>query len=281
MPRLDWTVPQYCVGTCGKELQPRNGTDLHRMKHRAKGKCQPCYSRGRDDSYTLVTEFNDTHQLCKVCDEWVPLDNFANDANYLSGKDSRCYQCRNLRKFGLTKTGYREMVLRQSGKCFTCPRVPTGVRGDYLNIDHCHRTGKVRGLLCTKCNFALGHFKDDLSILRRAISYLEKPPVVFPSHLNKGGYGVNPIGYKHLYPIYKIRFDGYQYLLDMEGDMCPICDHPTPKSVDHDHSCCNGKGSCGSCIRGIICRKCNAGLGNAGDSVTVLTAMVQYLEEHD
>ena len=39
-------------------------------------------------------------------------------------------------------------------------------------IDHCHETGKVRGLLCSKCNIALGNFDDDIETLKRAISYL-------------------------------------------------------------------------------------------------------------
>lgn len=238
--------------------------------------CGPCYSR----NYILQTEFNSTHQVCKVCNEWVPLEGFATAKRYASGKDSRCYKCRTLRLFNLTKEDYNSMAKNQEGACAVCRKIPTGVKGNYLNIDHCHATDRVRGLLCTKCNFSLGHFKDDIDILVRAIEYLEKPHVVFPENLNQGGYGTNPKGYKHLYPLYKIRFDGYQFLLKRENDMCPICDHQTPKSVDHDHSCCDGKTSCGSCIRGIICRKCNAGLGNAGDSILILESMVQYLEEH-
>ena len=41
-------------------------------------------------------------------------------------------------------------------------------------VDHCHRTGKVRGILCMGCNFSIGHFKDDPEILRRAAAYLEE-----------------------------------------------------------------------------------------------------------
>lgn len=43
-----------------------------------------------------------------------------------------------------------------------------------LCIDHCHKTGKNRGLLCSSCNFALGHFKDDKTVLEKAIKYLSK-----------------------------------------------------------------------------------------------------------
>lgn len=41
------------------------------------------------------------------------------------------------------------------------------------SIDHCHKTGKVRGLLCKTCNTGIGHLKDDPNILRSAINYLE------------------------------------------------------------------------------------------------------------
>lgn len=82
----------------------------------------------------------------------------------------------NLRKrclqFGIDETTYKALVEKQNGLCASCHGLPGG-RSGVLHIDHCHKTGKVRGLLCHKCNRGLGLFNDDIAKLRMAISYLE------------------------------------------------------------------------------------------------------------
>lgn len=64
---------------------------------------------------------------------------------------------------------------------------------------------------------------------------------------------------------------------------CAICgtSDPGPKSfhVDHDHSCCPQSGSCGACVRGLLCGKCNAGLGFFRDSTKFLESAVRYLND--
>ena len=49
----------------------------------------------------------------------------------------------------------------------------------------------------------------------------------------------------------------------LDGTLCPICETRTKNVIDHDHSCCPGRQSCGKCIRGALCRPCNATLENA------------------
>ena len=74
-----------------------------------------------------------------------------------------------IRRYGLSDKGYNAILADQHGRCPIC----TG-KFDSLCIDHCHLTGKVRGLLCTKCNLGLGYFNDDPNCLRAAAAYLEK-----------------------------------------------------------------------------------------------------------
>jgi hypothetical protein len=77
----------------------------------------------------------------------------------------------NLKQYGLTIESYNEMVINQGGVCKICLLAPTG-RKKNLCVDHCHVTGKVRGLLCDSCNRAIGLLGDDTNLLAKAIEYL-------------------------------------------------------------------------------------------------------------
>jgi hypothetical protein len=74
------------------------------------------------------------------------------------------------RTFGLTLDEYDAMVARQEARCAICRRLPRD--GRFLHVDHDHETGEVRGLLCVRCNNALGLLRDDAGILERAAAYL-------------------------------------------------------------------------------------------------------------
>lgn len=73
------------------------------------------------------------------------------------------------REYGITPEQYDQMLVEQAGGCAVCGQPPNGKR---LHIDHCHTTGKIRGLLCSGCNRALGYLQDDPELLRVAIKYL-------------------------------------------------------------------------------------------------------------
>lgn len=76
-------------------------------------------------------------------------------------------------KYKITMSQYEELSRKQSGKCAICFASPEDIRYGVLCIDHCHRTNKVRGLLCIECNTGLGRFEDKLQILCNAIHYLK------------------------------------------------------------------------------------------------------------
>lgn len=71
------------------------------------------------------------------------------------------------KKYNLTPEQHSKMILKQRGLCVICKKPKK------LFVDHSHKTGKVRGLLCPHCNSALGFFDDSVSILKRALRYLE------------------------------------------------------------------------------------------------------------
>lgn len=74
-----------------------------------------------------------------------------------------------LRKYGLTKGEYDKMYNRQGGLCAICKEWMQPA-----NVDHCHDSGKVRGLLCRNCNTGLGAFRDSTRLLAHAMVYLEE-----------------------------------------------------------------------------------------------------------
>ncbi len=77
-----------------------------------------------------------------------------------------------LKKYGLTEAAYNAMLAEQGGVCGICRRARLQA-GYKLAVDHCHTTGKVRGILCTNCNTAIGKMRESPTLLRAAADYLE------------------------------------------------------------------------------------------------------------
>lgn len=93
-------------------------------------------------------------------------------------ENRRAYQNRDIKhRYGVTLEHCEQLLFEQNGRCAICdislPRLdaPKKLRKQ-VNIDHDHDTNVVRGILCPKCNMALGFFSDDPSLLTRALEYL-------------------------------------------------------------------------------------------------------------
>lgn len=77
------------------------------------------------------------------------------------------------RKYGITLDDYNAMLAAQGGHCALCEKTPEDEkRFKRLNVDHCHETGRVRGILCTRCNFAIGILGDNEAGLSAALRYI-------------------------------------------------------------------------------------------------------------
>jgi len=68
---------------------------------------------------------------------------------------------------------------------------------------------------------------------------------------------------RNLWNKYRLRPEDFDDLLESQNNACAICLEPFTKTpqVDHDHECCPGQKSCGNCVRGLLCRRCNIFLG--------------------
>ena len=78
---------------------------------------------------------------------------------------------------------------------------------------------------------------------------------------------------------YGITAEQYEALLTKQNQVCAICHKSDTKrlSIDHDHACCPGSTSCGKCVRGLLCSRCNSVLGMVEDSPELLAALARYL----
>lgn len=129
---------------------------------------------------------------CKQCEQVKDYSKFYNHPNTSDGKQQHCISCSAAMKkelkvtdpkkykrdqknrylkhrYGITIDKYDDMYEQQNGKCAICR---TEDKGNFA-VDHCHKSGKVRGLLCRKCNLGIGQLKDDIEILNNAITYLQ------------------------------------------------------------------------------------------------------------
>ena len=93
--------------------------------------------------------------------------------------------------------------------------------------------------------------------------------------------------WRHLLIAYNITREQVYKQLEEQNWICPVCKKPLTVeaeggdsiAVDHDHSCCNERKTCGICIRGILHRECNAGIGKLRDNPDILRNAIEYLEK--
>jgi hypothetical protein len=120
-------------------------------------------------------------KTCTCCGIEKPLDDFYKDSY---AKDKKCYRCKDCikaslegknlykkgshfkRKYGLSVEDFNKMEEEQGGRCLICRARKS------LVVDHCHKTMKVRGLLCLNCNTSIGNFYDNIGYIYSAAEYL-------------------------------------------------------------------------------------------------------------
>ena len=123
-------------------------------------------------------------RICTKCNQEKPSNEFylEKDKRATNGiaQRSTCKTCTEDRKYkrfiektyNFTFDEYERLFEDQKGKCAICESRISSTRTSRLFVDHCHHSGKVRGLLCSSCNHGLGLFKDSPKLLSKAIEYL-------------------------------------------------------------------------------------------------------------
>lgn len=114
---------------------------------------------------------------CFKCKLELDSSNFLINKSSKTGLNGWCKKCTKdiklKKKYSISIEKYKEMLETQQYKCKICLTIdPRGPQNVFV-VDHCHKTGLVRGLLCNHCNTALGKFKDSSEILDRALAYVK------------------------------------------------------------------------------------------------------------
>ncbi|MDH6448174.1 hypothetical protein M2155_000582 [Streptomyces sp. SAI-119] len=169
---------------CTKCGEVKRLSDFHsRANHRPNrkvdryynGECKDCRSVYMAARRTRYADQADERPLpgsavCCRCKENLPAAAFALNRTRQRGIQDTCLNCMRDRKYGLKPGEYDRMLEAQDGGCAICKQ--PCARERRLSVDHCHSTGRVRGLLCQNCNAAIGMLKEDVALFFRAVEYL-------------------------------------------------------------------------------------------------------------
>lgn len=112
-------------------------------------------------------------KTCRKCGKTSSIDKFCKQKNTKDGLSYYCFTCKQdwklKSKYGISKEESDILYRNQKGHCLICNNF---FYRNKLVVDHNHKTGKVRGLLCSPCNRGIGLLRDDANVLINAIKYL-------------------------------------------------------------------------------------------------------------
>ena len=114
--------------------------------------------------------------ICKACHSIQVLERKNRSPEKQEYHRKVAFKSHLKRTYGLDLDSYMELCIAQDYRCDICGKDShsTYDKKGGLYVDHCHKSGKIRGLLCHSCNAAIGHLQEDIEILESAIKYLEK-----------------------------------------------------------------------------------------------------------
>lgn len=133
--------------------------------------CRVCATDRPIHSYgTYTGRSGQVHRkTCNPCRRTAEALRYKNNPEVRSRMKARARTHQLVYGYGITESDYETILSKQGGVCAICG----GTQTKRFNVDHCHDSGKVRGLLCWNCNIAIGYMKDDSTRLINAANYLK------------------------------------------------------------------------------------------------------------
>lgn len=181
---INFNGTKICM-TCNKELPKLEFNIKRTTKDGLQYNCKDCFEKEQIIRRKKLKNRNISaldlsgKKICCSCKKEYDKINFWKDLSVSDGLDYKCKYCASkdawilkLKKYNLTQELYNKLLNKQENKCPICKKTFSSNLKPV--IDHCHESGKVRGLLCSNCNTALGLlFEKEYNFLE-AISYLNK-----------------------------------------------------------------------------------------------------------
>lgn len=132
--------------------------------------CKNYYRKNREHikAKSAKWRINNPEKAAKAIKKWI--------AAHPTRRQEISHRSRLKTKYKLTPEAYQKMLDIQFGACAICKQAETNTSGNtkFLCVDHCHTTGKIRGLLCKSCNIAIGSVKESQERLLAAAAYLKE-----------------------------------------------------------------------------------------------------------
>ncbi len=255
-------------------------------------RCAVCQEVKSTSAYYRVRSGGSRLQsVCKSCSS-------KRHSRYVVEKRQVLRGARLTKEYGITLEEFETMLALQENCCAICGK--RFGRGRQANVDHCHRSHQLRGIICNQCNTGLGLFKDDLRLLRQAQHYLSqyaasltalpidrRPTYTLLAPKTGRVRTCLDCGARlpesrirnrrrlcsrcsYLFGRFRIRSTQYYALLAAQQHRCAICERQTKLVLDHAHRA--------DILRGFLCDACNLGLGAFGDSAETIERAWDYIE---
>lgn len=148
--------------SCKKEIEAPAGNLCEKCVKQVRRVCYPCHRSHNRKNYITHNE---------------QAKRRAHRANNKPAYKLWKFKWQLKNRYGLEHETYLELLSSQGGGCAICGSIKTANKMS-LAVDHCHKSGRIRGILCDSCNVGISRFKDDPSKLLAAIEYLKNPPAI-------------------------------------------------------------------------------------------------------
>jgi Recombination endonuclease VII len=160
----------FCNHTCQSAFRRRKVELIEGRKV-----CAKCgMSKLPEEFYRVSKTVSGLGAYCRVCDrERTKAYHRRKAVTHPGQAYAVAVKARLVREYGITLDDYNRILASQGGGCAICEDVVGATRRPRLYVDHCHETNTVRGILCHRCNVALGLMADSPDLLRIAAKYIE------------------------------------------------------------------------------------------------------------
>jgi hypothetical protein len=181
------------------------------------------------------------------------------------------------RSYGITIDQFNKLIFDQKNSCGICNKSLNGKYPYKPTVDHIHnKIKKIRGILCQKCNSALGLFRDNPQTMLSAIKWIKEIKSITKKRKIKSEIIISKKYYNNIKRIYHLTPNQFDKLLIESKNSCGICEikftnkYPCRPCIDHNHT--TGK------IRGLLCSKCNNALGFFDENTNYILNAIKWVQ---